>query len=85
MKLALSVKIRVEGERCLIERARNVLIPDFVSTISNENVEVRGEKAVWNIDLSAETVSRLRAITNSILRAISLFLEIEGIFEETGR
>lgn len=66
----------------MIERMRDVIIPDFKSIILDENFEIREEKAVWKIKLTADTISRLRALTNSILRAASLYLEIEGILEE---
>ncbi len=82
MKPALSITIRIEGELSLIERMRDVIIPDFKSIILDENFEIREEKAVWKIKLTADTISRLRALTNSILRAASLYLEIEGILEE---
>jgi len=81
LEVTLSITIRIEGERSLIERIRNALLPDFISTILDDNVEIRGRKAVWKINLAAETISRLRAITNSMLRAISLAIEIENILE----
>jgi tRNA threonylcarbamoyladenosine modification (KEOPS) complex Pcc1 subunit len=77
----LSIEIRVEGDRDLLERMRKVLLPDFSSTISSELMEYEGEKAVWKVDLTAEKISRLRAITNSILKAMNLFLEVEESLE----
>jgi len=77
----LSIEIRVEGDRDLLERMRIVLLPDFSSTISSELMEYEGGKAVWKVDLTAEKISRLRAITNSILKAINLFLEVEETLE----
>lgn len=81
MRPNLSIEIRVEGDRDLLERMRKVLLPDFSSTISSELMEYEGEKAVWKVDLTAEKISRLRAITNSILKAMNLFLEVEESLE----
>ncbi len=82
--MSLSIEIRVEGDRDLLERMRKVMLPDFSLTISGELMEFNGEKAVWKVNLAAEKISRLRAITNSILKAMNLFLEIEEILEGEG-
>lgn len=81
MEPVLTITIRLKGKREQIESIRSILLPDFTSTVLSEKIEGKGNEAIWIIDLTAKTISRLRAITNSILKAISLTLEIENILE----
>jgi len=78
---ALTITIKLKGKSDHIERIRAILLPDFASTVLGEKVEINGDEAVWMIDLAAKTISRLRAITNSILKAIALVIEIEDMVE----
>ncbi len=81
--MRFSAKIKVRGDPNLVERMRKVLVPDFKQALEAEKLMKNQEEAVWEIEISEEKVSRLRALTNSILRAVSLFLEVEGIFESS--
>lgn len=75
MSVKTTLILRIRGDSHLISQARDAILPDFGDVLADEKVTRFDSESEWEVKIKAKSMARLRALTNSLMRAISLVLQ----------
>lgn len=85
MSTEATLVLRLRGDDGLVSSLRTVLLPDFKGILSDEKVTRLDEGKEWELVIEASSMARLRAFANSIMRAISLIIEVDRMVKGSAK